>query len=63
MDEPTRKSALLMLAENYYTVAAHLRESGERQLQVAEMLAKIADGMCEQNIRETSPPSASPEPK
>lgn len=62
MDEPTRKSSLLLLAESYYTVAAHLRENGERQIQTANMLASMADRLCEQSMREKSPPSASEKP-
>jgi hypothetical protein len=45
----------LKLAEAYYAVAADLRSSAQWMLQTATQLEIVADGMCEQSMREQQP--------
>jgi len=46
-------SPLLDIAQKYYDVAADLKANGLRALETAESLNKIADAICEQNMRRT----------
>ena len=50
------ESPKLTLAECYYIVARDLESNAREQLRLAEQLNRHADVLCEQNIRETSPP-------
>jgi hypothetical protein len=57
-------SELLNLADHYYVVARDLMVNGERTIETAKMLAKIADALCEQNIAKEAAAAPSPaEPK
>jgi hypothetical protein len=47
----------LTRAEAYYAVAADLMVNAERCAEMANTLNALADRMCEQNIRETTPKS------
>lgn len=40
------------LAEHYYTVAADLKRNGDAQVEMARRLARCADALCEQHIRD-----------
>ena len=51
----------LKLAEAYYQVAADLRDNGRRMIDTADLLSSTADRMCEANMREKQPDSASTE--
>jgi hypothetical protein len=50
---------LLELAEHYYAVARDLEWRASRMHDMGKNLFKIADNLCEENIRQTAP---KPEP-
>jgi hypothetical protein len=54
-------SEKLKLAEAYYTVANHMAENGRMSLDYATTLCSIADRLCEENMRETTPPETGAE--
>jgi hypothetical protein len=51
----------LKLAEAYYTVARDMEAKARDWLYQSELLSKIADDLCEQSMREASPPLTSSE--
>lgn len=51
-------SELLKIADAHYLVAANLRGNAQRFIEMAETLEKMADGMCETNMKEAKPRTA-----
>lgn len=52
----------LKMAEAYYAVANDMKFQGERMLEIANVLGTMADSLCEANMREKKPDSASDKP-
>lgn len=48
-------SDLLQLADMYYAVARDLQGQGQRLIEMADMLGKMADQMSEENMRRQKP--------
>jgi hypothetical protein len=51
-------SGLLELAEHYYVVARDLEFHARRHLEVAELLNRTADRLCEENMRRSPMPES-----
>jgi hypothetical protein len=52
---------LLDLAQKYYDVAADLKFKGRNMIEAGESLERMADDICERNMREQPMPAGSPD--
>ena len=49
------QSPLLQMAESYYAVSEDMRRQGTEYIRVANMLAEMADHICNENMRRNPP--------
>lgn len=56
-------SELLKMAESYYAVANDLKAQGQRLMEIADLVGRMADSMCEENMRRQKPDSAGGKPR